>query len=153
VPLQLNGTLVEVIGTSGDLGYIFRGDVAPVSGLSNSADPLLDGATQFVAQLEVTEPANLAQLTVVFLNPTVGTTAPEASAAPATTGSGTTAPAAGSTAPAGATTGTPATATAAPVPDADAGFSQIASSVPMPALPAFSTATAPSISLPTFGPG
>jgi RNA polymerase sigma-70 factor, ECF subfamily len=155
VPLQLNGTLVEVIGTTGDLGYIFRGDVAPVSGLSNSADPLLDGATQFVAQLEVTEPANLAQLTVVFLNPTVGTTDGTATAPSTTTESATTA--ATATAPATGATGTgvsTGSAESSPVSlaAAGAGFGQIGSGVPM-ALPAFSAASGPSISFPSFGPG
>jgi hypothetical protein len=69
-PLLLQGTLVEIIGTPGDLGYIFRGGVSPAADASPAAAALLDGATQFVAQLAVTEPANTAQLTVVFLSPT-----------------------------------------------------------------------------------
>ena len=154
VPLQLNGTLVEVIGTAGDLGYIFRGDVSPVSGLSNSADPLLDGATQFVAQLEVTEPANLAQLTVVFLNPTVGTADATSAVPSTTTGSPTTASTA--TAPATGATGTGVSTGSAESPvslaAAGTGFGQIASGVPM-ALPAFSPSSGPSISFPAFGPG
>jgi RNA polymerase sigma-70 factor (ECF subfamily) len=94
VPVQLDGTLVEVVGTSGDLSYIFRGAVSPTSGLSTSADPLLAGATEFVAQLEVTEPANLAQLTVVFLNPSVGTSS-ATEAATTSSGSGSSASGAG----------------------------------------------------------
>jgi hypothetical protein len=69
-PLLLQGTLVEIIGTPGDLGYIFRGGVSPAADASPAAAALLDGATEFVAQLAVTEPANTAQLTVVFLSPT-----------------------------------------------------------------------------------
>jgi RNA polymerase sigma-70 factor (ECF subfamily) len=69
-PLLLTGTLVEIVGSAGDLGYIFRGDVSTPAGASSAAAALLDGATQFVAQLAVSEPANTAQLTVVFLSPT-----------------------------------------------------------------------------------
>lgn len=61
----LQGTLTDVIGSAGDLGYIFRGTVTPSDGVSIGS---LD-ATQFVAQLIVAEPANTAQLTIVFLSP------------------------------------------------------------------------------------
>ncbi|GEM_PF-1713986 len=63
--IDLSGTLEAVIGHPGDLGYVFRGAVTDAAG---QAPSLLDG-TQFVAQVVVTEPANTAQLTVVFLSP------------------------------------------------------------------------------------
>ena len=62
----LQGTLSDVIGTTGDLSYIFRGSVTPAVG--GAADTPLLAATQFVAQLIVVEPDNTAQLTVVFLS-------------------------------------------------------------------------------------
>jgi hypothetical protein len=84
----LEGSLVEIIGTPGDLGYIFRGSVAPASDASPAAAALLDGATQFVAQLAVTEPANTAQLTVVFLSPTAAAVAADPTATEAAAGTG-----------------------------------------------------------------
>jgi hypothetical protein len=85
-PLLLQGTLVEIIGTPGDLGYIFRGGVSPAADASPAAAALLDGATEFVAQLAVTEPANTAQLTVVFLSPTATASASGAADQPASAG-------------------------------------------------------------------
>ena len=81
-PLLLTGTLVEVVGSAGDLGYIFRGDVSTPAGASSAAAALLDGATQFVAQLAVSEPANTAQLTVVFLSPTASSSSSSSSSPP-----------------------------------------------------------------------
>jgi hypothetical protein len=100
-PVQLSGSLVEVIGSPGDLGYIFRGQVAS-SGLSPAAAPLLGGATEFVAQLEVSEPANMAQLTVVFLDPTISTSSPAATATSTAAATGSSQPAADPTAQAAA---------------------------------------------------
>ena len=98
-PLLLTGTLVEIIGTPGDLGYIFRGDVSPVSGASSAASALLDGATQFVGQLAVSEPANTAQLTIVFLSPTADSSASAPDATQSTAPAGGTAGAAPVSAP------------------------------------------------------
>jgi len=149
-PLQLNGTLVEVIGTAGDVSYIFRGQVAPDASMSPSAAPLLGGATEFVAQLEVTEPANMAQLTVVFLDPTLGTAADDAAATPgpttptaATDGATTDGTATGGATPDGTAAGSPDQA-----PQIDSGF---AGGLAMPSLPPMPTGTmggAPSLVFP-----
>ncbi len=85
----LQGVLSEVIGTSGDLSYIFRGTVTP--GAAGAGSDLL-AATQFVAQLEVIEPANTASLTVVFLSPQVAPgSVPSEPTGPASAAAGSTA--------------------------------------------------------------
>ncbi len=61
--IELTGTLQEVIGSPGELGYVFRGTVVD----EGQGDPLLE-AQQFVAQVVVAEPANTAELTIVFLS-------------------------------------------------------------------------------------
>jgi len=87
--VSLQGTLTEVIGVPGSLGYVFRGVVlAPSDG---PGSPLV-AATQFVAQIVLAEPTNTAQLTVVFLSDgaapaTSATSAPSAAAAVSDTGS------------------------------------------------------------------
>ncbi len=70
VSVELVGVVEEVIGSSGDLGYIFRGTV-----VSQGEQVSLLSGTQFVAQLAVAEPANTAQLTVVFLGGSATTSA------------------------------------------------------------------------------
>jgi RNA polymerase sigma-70 factor (ECF subfamily) len=62
-PVQLVGALQSVIGSGDDVGYVFRGTLAP----STSVSGPLAGAAQFVAEVTVIEPDNTAQLTVVFL--------------------------------------------------------------------------------------
>jgi RNA polymerase sigma-70 factor, ECF subfamily len=62
VSVELVGVLEEVIGSPGDLGYVFRGVV-----VSQGEQSSLLAGSQFVAQLALAEPANTAQLTVVFL--------------------------------------------------------------------------------------
>ncbi len=62
VSVELVGVLEEVIGSPGDLGYVYRGTVTS----QGAPDSLLTG-TQFVAQLVESEPANTVQLTVVVL--------------------------------------------------------------------------------------
>jgi len=62
--VTLHGMLVQVLGSGGDVSYIFRGTIAADGGLSGP----LAGAVQFVADLTVLEPANTAQLTIVFLS-------------------------------------------------------------------------------------
>jgi RNA polymerase sigma-70 factor (ECF subfamily) len=66
-PVELAGTLQMVMGSAGDLGYVFRGTVTP----SPASGPLA-GAVQFVVDVTVLEPDNTAQLTIVFLSPTAG---------------------------------------------------------------------------------
>jgi len=139
-PVQLNGTLVEVIGTDGDLSYVFRGQVSQNQGLSSAAAPLLGGATQFVAQLEVTEPANVAQLTVVFLDPTIGTGSTQPATAADTDSSGTAAANASA-------------AAADQAPDIAPAFTS-AAAAPMPSLPPMTgSAGAPSFVFPSAGLG
>ncbi|MGH9006095.1 MAG: hypothetical protein ACRDV6_00005, partial [Acidimicrobiales bacterium] len=97
VQVQLTGVLQSALGSTGDLGYVFRGTVSS----EGEANVLLAG-DQFVAQLVVSEPANTAQLTIVFLQPGADTAATIASqetsstdsssAAPDSTSSGTSAP-------------------------------------------------------------
>jgi RNA polymerase sigma-70 factor (ECF subfamily) len=62
VSVELVGVLEEVIGSPGDLGYIYRGTVTD----QGAPDDVLAGS-QFVAQLVEVEPANTVQLTVVVL--------------------------------------------------------------------------------------
>ncbi len=78
ISVELVGVVEEVIGSPGDLGYIFRGTVVS----QGQQVSLLSGA-QFAAQLAVAEPANTAQLTIVLLG---GSTT--ASATNSSTGSG-----------------------------------------------------------------
>lgn len=62
-PIELQGTLQMVVGTTGDEGYVFRGTIAP----AQTSGPLA-GVVQFVADVSVLEPDNTAQITVVFLS-------------------------------------------------------------------------------------
>jgi len=78
---QLTGVLEEVLGSTGDLGYIFRGSVTD---LGSSPAPL--GGSQFVAQMQVFEPANTVQLTVVFLSTDVQPGSSTTSGAPSGVG-------------------------------------------------------------------
>ena len=90
-PVQLQGTLVDVLGSGGDVSYIFRGTLSPTGSLTGP----LAGALQFVADVTVVEPDNTAQLTVVFLSPSAADQASSPAAAdpvadgsaPATAGS------------------------------------------------------------------
>jgi hypothetical protein len=127
-PLLLQGTLVEIIGTPGDLGYIFRGAVSPASDASPAAAALLDGATQFVAQLAVTSPANTAQLTVVFLSPTASAVAagPTDTAVAAGSGSGAEHPAVAAGSGSGAPLAAASATVDAPTEATDSAIAQVA---------------------------
>jgi hypothetical protein len=97
--VELQGTLQEVIGSGNDLGYVFRGTLNPSAA---SSGPLA-GAVQFVVQVAVLEPANTAQLTVVFLGTSAETGPPNGTVPTPTTASGPTQTAtsdSGTTAPA-----------------------------------------------------
>lgn len=136
--VALQGVLTTVLGTSGDLGYIFRGTVTPTGGGSEGA---LLSATQFVAQLQVVEPDNTAQLTVVLLSDQAAS-----SGAPAgeTTPNGTTTPAAdATTAP---VTEASFSGGASAIEDVAAMTSAIAVGVDLPAIPAMPALPASSIS-------
>ncbi|MGH9044663.1 MAG: sigma-70 family RNA polymerase sigma factor [Acidimicrobiales bacterium] len=78
---ELTGTVVNVLGSPGDLGYVFRGTLQ-YPGTSGSS---LVG-TQFVAQLMVAEPDNTAAMTVVFLSPLGGLLPPQTSTGAASSG-------------------------------------------------------------------
>jgi RNA polymerase sigma-70 factor (ECF subfamily) len=73
--VELQGTLQEVVGSGGDMGYIFRGTLNP-SGVITGP---LAGAVQFVANVRVLEPDNTAELTVVFLGTSPETGPPNGS--------------------------------------------------------------------------
>jgi hypothetical protein len=105
-PVELQGTLQEVVGSPGDLGYVFRGTLNPSGALIGP----LAGAVQFVANVTVLEPDNTAQLTVVFLGPTPESGPPKGAVAPTATvatnptqGAATPAPGFGDGQPAGPT--------------------------------------------------
>ena len=95
--VQLQGTLIMVLGDRSDAGYLFRGDVVSLvaspsgmlgsegAGASGTTDALPWGVpSHFIAQLQISEPSNAAQLQIAFL----GTT--PAPAAGPETGTGTT---------------------------------------------------------------
>ena len=87
-PVQLVGSLETVIGSGDDVGYVFRGTLAP----SGSVTGPLAGAVQFVGDVAVVEPDNTAQLTLVFLGtePQTATSgaAPVEGGGPTTPGAG-----------------------------------------------------------------
>ncbi len=61
--------------TAGGLTYFFRGTVTQIGGVFDSQGTLPWGlGPQFVAELQIPEPANTGQLTVAFLDPQAGST-------------------------------------------------------------------------------
>jgi len=100
--VELQGSLQQVIGTGTDVGYVFRGTVAPAASLTGP----LAGVEQFVVDVTVTEPDNTAQVTVVFLSPD-----PQAAPPPAPPSTATATPPNGASTTPGATDGTGTAAT------------------------------------------
>jgi RNA polymerase sigma-70 factor (ECF subfamily) len=68
--------------TAAGLTYFFRGTVTQIGGVFDSQGTLPWGlGPQFVAELQIPEPANTGQLTVAFLDPQAGSTSDAGSAA------------------------------------------------------------------------
>jgi len=102
--VQLQGTLVMVIGDQSDAGYLFRGKVVALSS-GDGGVPTTGGARgtgssttdtlpwgipdQFIAQLQIAEPANVAQLQIAFLGVTPPSDTPSSGASTASVGGST----------------------------------------------------------------
>jgi len=96
--VQLQGTLVMVLGDQSDAGYLFRGKVVALSsgdggvpttgglgGTESSTDTLPWGIPdRFIAQLQIAEPANVAQLQIAFLGATPPSGTPSSTASTGT---------------------------------------------------------------------
>jgi RNA polymerase sigma factor (sigma-70 family) len=160
--VQLQGSLVMVIGDQSDAGYLFRGKVVALSS-GDGGVPTTGGAggagsatantlpwgipDRFIAQLEITEPANVAQLQIAFLvaTPPSGTPSTGAPTGASTTpisesGSSGSVGTAGSDGASGTTGTTGTTGSSGTVSSSSAGTSTGTSD---PATPAPSDPTAP----------